>query len=133
MIMVVGAILLVASFGTYNIISTITHEKTRDIAIMKSVGLRAATVRSIFVLEAAFIGMAGTLIGWVLGYILCIVVGMIEFRSGFTDMTHLPILYAPKHYAIAGAVGMLSSLIAGYFPARKAARVQPVDIIRGAS
>ena len=133
MVMVVGAILLVASFGTYNIISTITHEKTRDIAIMKSVGLRAATVRSIFVLEAAFIGMAGTLIGWMLGYILCIFVGMIEFRSGFTDMTHLPILYAPKHYAIAGAVGMLSSLIAGYFPARKAARVQPVDIIRGAS
>ncbi|MEN9753682.1 MAG: hypothetical protein RLZ07_64 [Pseudomonadota bacterium] len=133
MVMVVGAILLVASFGTYNIISTITHEKTRDIAIMKSVGLRAATVRSIFVLEAAFIGMAGTLIGWMLGYILCIFVGMIEFRSGFTDMTHLPILYAPKHYALAGAVGMLSSLIAGYFPARKAARVQPVDIIRGAS
>ena len=39
---VVGAILLVASFGTYNIISTITHEKTRDIAIMKSLGLREA-------------------------------------------------------------------------------------------
>ncbi len=36
---VVGAILLVASFGTYNIISTITHEKSRDIAIMKSLGL----------------------------------------------------------------------------------------------
>lgn len=133
MVMVVGAILLVASFGTYNIISTITHEKTHDIAIMKSVGLRAATVRSIFVLEAAFIGGAGTIVGWILGYLLCFFVGMIEFRSGFTDMTHLPILYAPKHYAVSGGVGMLSSLIAGYFPARKAARVQPVDIIRGAS
>ena len=49
---VVGAILLVASFGTYNIISTITHEKTRDIAILKSLGLREATVRRIFVIEA---------------------------------------------------------------------------------
>ena len=39
---VVGAILLVASFGTYNIISTITHEKSRDIAIMKSLGFRDA-------------------------------------------------------------------------------------------
>jgi len=123
----------VASFGTYNIISTITHEKTRDIAIMKSVGLRSATVRSIFVLEAAMIGCAGTVIGWILGYMLCVLVGMIEFRSGFTDMTHLPILYAPKHYTLAGTVGLLSSLIAGFFPARKAARVQPVDIIRGAS
>ena len=49
---VVGAILLVASFGTYNIISTITHEKTRDIAILKSLGLREAAVRRIFVIEA---------------------------------------------------------------------------------
>ena len=133
MVMVVGAILLVASFGTFNIISTITHEKTRDIAILKSLGLRASTVRGIFVLEAAMIGIAGTLIGWVLGFGLSAAVGSLEFRSGFTDMTHLPILYAPKHYALAGVVGILSSLIAGYFPARKAAAVQPVDIIRGAS
>ena len=65
---VVGAILLVASFGTYNIISTITHEKTRDIAIMKSLGIREATVRRIFVLEALVIGLIGALAGWVFGY-----------------------------------------------------------------
>ena len=59
MFTVVGAILLVASFGTYNIISTITHEKTRDIAIMKSLGLPSRTVRRIFVLEAMIIGVAG--------------------------------------------------------------------------
>ncbi len=53
---VVGAILLVASFGTYNIISTITHEKARDIAIMKSLGLSEFTVRSIFIVEALIIG-----------------------------------------------------------------------------
>ena len=61
---VVGAILLVASFGTYNIISTITHEKTRDIAIMKSLGLSERTVRSIFVLEALLIGVVGALVGF---------------------------------------------------------------------
>ena len=43
---IVGAILLVASFGTYNIISTITHEKTRDIAILKSLGFRDQTIRA---------------------------------------------------------------------------------------
>ena len=58
---VVGAILLVASFGTYNIISTITHEKTRDIAIMKSLGFRARTVRRIFLIEALVIGLIGFL------------------------------------------------------------------------
>lgn len=133
MFMVVGAILLVASFGTYNIISTITHEKTRDIAILKSLGLREGTVRNIFVLEAGLIGVLGLLVGWVFGFLLCQAVGSIEFKSGFTDMTHLPILYAPKHYLLAGLVGLSSSLIAGFFPARKAAAAQPVAIIRGAS
>ena len=69
---VVGAILLVASFGTYNIISTITHEKARDIAIMKSLGLSEFTVRSIFVIEALIIGLVGALAGFVLGYLLCL-------------------------------------------------------------
>jgi lipoprotein-releasing system permease protein len=64
---VVGAILLVASFGTYNIISTITHEKARDIAIMKSLGLNERKVRSIFVIEAMLIGIVGGLAGFVLG------------------------------------------------------------------
>ncbi len=133
MFMVVGAILLVASFGTYNIISTITHEKTRDIAILKSLGLRERTVRNIFVIEAGLIGVLGLLVGWIFGFLLCQAVGSIEFKSGFSDLTHLPILYAPKHYLIAGLVGLTSSLVAGYFPARKAAAAQPVAIIRGAS
>jgi lipoprotein-releasing system permease protein len=130
---VVGAILLVASFGTYNIISTITHEKARDIAIMKSLGLREVTVRRIFVLEALLIGAIGALIGWVLGYLMCRALGTIEFKSPFMDATRLPLAYSPLHYAIAAGVAMVSSVAAGYFPARKAAHVHPVDIIRGAT
>ena len=133
MFTVVGAILLVASFGTYNIISTITHEKTRDIAIMKSLGLREATVRRIFVLEALVIGCIGALAGWVLGYALSLGLGTVEFKSPFMDATRLPLAYSFLHYAIAAWVALVSSLIAGFFPARKAARVYPVDIIRGAT
>jgi lipoprotein-releasing system permease protein len=133
MLMVVGAILLVASFGTYNIISTITHEKTRDIAILKSLGFREDVVRRIFVLEGMIIGLAGVLLGWLFGYLLCLGLGLVEFKSGFTDATHLPLLYSPRHYAIAGSVALLASMLAGYLPARKAASVHPVDIIRGAS
>lgn len=130
---VVGAILLVASFGTYNIISTITHEKTRDIAIMKSLGIPAKTVRRIFVTEALIIGVLGMLAGWVLGYWLSVLMGTIEIRSPFMDTTHLPIYYAFSHYVLAGAVALAASLIAGFFPARKAASVRPVEIIRGAT
>jgi len=130
---VVGAILLVASFGTYNIISTITHEKARDIAIMRSLGLSERTVRSIFVVEAMLIGIAGGLAGFVLGYLLCLGLGSIEIKSPFMDMNHLPLAYNSGHYAIAMGVALASSLAAGYMPARKAARVHPVDIIRGAT
>jgi lipoprotein-releasing system permease protein len=130
---VVGAILLVASFGTYNIISTITHEKTRDIAIMKSLGFTERTVRAIFLLEALLIGTAGTVVGWGLGYVLCLMLESIEFKSPFMDVTHLPLYYTPVHYALAGLVALTASGIAGYLPARKAASLHPVDIIRGAS
>lgn len=133
MFTIVGAILLVASFGTYNIISTITHEKTRDIAILKSMGFTAARVRRIFLVEALIIGAAGVLLGWVLGYIFCLALGTIEFRSPFIDATRLPIYYVWTHYVIAGAVALVSSALAGLLPARKAAGVRPVEIIRGAS
>ena len=130
---VVGAILLVASFGTYNIISTITHEKARDIAIMKSLGLSEATVRSIFVIEAVIIGLAGALLGFVLGYLLSRALGAVKITNPFLDSDHLPLAYNYLHYLLAGMVALVSSVVAGYEPARKAARLYPVEIIRGAT
>ena len=130
---IVGAILLVASFGTYNIISTITHEKARDIAIMKSLGLRETTVRGIFVVEAQIIGLAGALAGFGLGYLLCLALGSVEIKNPFMDAARLPIAYDVRHYLIAAGVALFSSFAAGYMPARKAARLHPVEIIRGAT
>jgi lipoprotein-releasing system permease protein len=130
---VVGAILLVASFGTYNIISTITHEKSRDIAIMKSLGLREFTVRMIFVTEALIIGLIGGLAGFALGYLLCVGLGSIRITNPFIDSNYLPLAYTYVHYLMAGMVALVSSVIAGYQPARKAARGNPVEIIRGAT
>jgi len=130
---VVGAILLVASFGTFNIISTITHEKARDIAIMKSLGLAEVTVRGIFLVEALMIGLAGAVVGYALGYLLCLGLGSIRITNPFVDSDRLPLVYEPLHYALAGAVALVSSFAAGYQPARKAARQHPVDIIRGAT
>ena len=130
---IVGAILLVASFGTYNIISTITHEKARDIAILKSLGFRDRTVRSIFIIESLLVGFAGSALGWVFGYLLTRGLASLEFKTPYSDNNHLPVIYSVKHYALATAVALLSSLVAGYFPARAAAKLHPVDIIRGAT
>jgi lipoprotein-releasing system permease protein len=130
---IVGAILLVASFGTYNIISTITHEKTRDIAILKSLGFMDQTIRAIFIFEALLVGFVGAVLGWIFGYLLTRGLASLEFKTPFSDFNHLPVLYSAKHYALATGVALLSSLVAGYFPARSAARLHPVDIIRGAT
>ena len=90
-------------------------------------------VRAIFVIEAGLIGFAGALIGFALGYALCAALGTVTIRNPLTDVTRLPIAYSPVHYAMAAGVAIISSLAAGYLPARKAARLHPVDIIRGAT
>ena len=112
---IVGAILLVASFGTYNIISTITHEKTRDIAILKSLGFRDRTIRSIFIIEAVLIGLVGAILGWIFGYLLTRGLASLEFSNPFSDSNHLPVLYSTKHYLLATGVALLSSSDSGLF------------------
>ena len=131
---VMGAMLLTSSFATYNIISTITNEKRQDIAIMKSLGMREVSVRRIFIIEAAIIGVVGTLFGWVIGYLLCFGWSQITIYNTLTG-TNVPIsiYYSPVHYIVAGGISLLCCTGAAFFPARKATRVHPVEIIRGAS
>jgi len=90
-------------------------------------------VQSIFVIEALIIGLTGALCGFVLGYLMCIALGAVEIKSPFVDSNHLPLVYNVSHYLIAAGVALLSSVSAGYVPARKAARLHPVEIIRGAT
>jgi lipoprotein-releasing system permease protein len=131
---VMGAMLLSSSFATYNIISTITHEKRHDIAIMKSLGMREASVRRIFILESAMMGSVGILFGWLLGYLLCYAWSLITIFNPLTGATvPLQIYYSPTHYIATGAISILCCAVAAFFPARKATRVHPVEIIRGAS
>ena len=131
---VMGAMLLTSSFATYNIISTITHEKRQDIAIMKSLGMRESSVRRIFIIEAAIIGVVGILFGSLLGYALCYSWSKITIYNTLTGTTvPLSIYYSPMHYVVAGGISLLCCTGAAFFPARKATRVHPVEIIRGAS
>jgi lipoprotein-releasing system permease protein len=131
---VMGAMLLTSSFATYNIISTITNEKRQDIAIMKSLGMREVSVRRIFIIEAAIIGVVGTLFGWIIGYLLCFGWSQISIYNTLTGTTvPISIYYSPVHYIVAGGISLVCCTGAAFFPARKATRVHPVEIIRGAS
>ena len=64
---VVGAILLVAAFGIYNIISTVVYEKTRDIAILKSLGFTERDIQAIFLTEGLIVGLLGAFVGAFVG------------------------------------------------------------------
>ena len=131
---VVGAILLVAGFGIFNIVSIITHEKARDVAILKSMGFRERDVRMIFMAEGALMGGLGGLLGAVFGAAITAYLGTVEFRvPGSTEISTLPVMWNGLHYAIACAMALGAAAIAGYLPARKASRGNPVDIIRGAT
>lgn len=131
---VVGAILLVASFGIYNTISTIVMEKTRDIAIMKSMGFHARDIRVIFVMEGIFLGLLGTVFGILMGLGLMWVLAQVEINiPEMEDVEGLPLYYGLDQFVVAALFALASSIGASYLPARKGARVQPVDILRGAA
>jgi lipoprotein-releasing system permease protein len=132
---VVAAILLVAGFGIFNIVSTITHEKARDIAILKSLGFPERDMRRLFLIEGLSIGAAGSVLGWLVGLGLTFTLSQLKFElSGPTgELTRLPLSWSVAHYLIAGGIALASAGVAGYLPARRAARLNPVDIIRGAT
>src|SRR5208337_2123020 len=131
---VVGAILIVASFGIYNVISTVVLEKTRDIAIMKSVGFHARDILFIFLIEGAFVGVIGSIIGTALGLSMMEGLSRVQIKTPFnTEPTPIPLDWGYSPIALGIGFAMASSLAAAYLPARKGARVHPVDILRGAA
>jgi lipoprotein-releasing system permease protein len=131
---VVSAILVVASFGIYNTLSTIVMEKTRDIAILKSMGFHARDVRTIFLLEGLIIGCIGSVFGLLAGAGLMRILANIALRPpGVSEVVQLPIWWGPEQFALATVFALASCLAAAYLPAKRASQVHPVDILRGAT
>lgn len=128
---VVSAVLVVAAFGIYNIISTIVMEKLRDIAILKSMGFRARDIKRIFLVQGFLLGLAGILTGLPLGCLLMLGLGQIIFRPPGIDPLKMPIDWGAPQFLIAAAFAMGAAIMASWLPARKGASVLPVSILRG--
>jgi len=122
-------ILLVAGFGIYNIMNMTINEKIKEIAILKAMGFSGGDVTIIFLLQAIAIGILGGVVGILLGFLIATWVNHIPFKIG--GLSHLPMAYDPKDYSLAFFFGLITTLVAGYLPARKASKVDPVEIIRG--
>lgn len=129
---VVSAVLIVAAFGIYNIISTVVMEKHKDIAILKSMGYRAYDIQMIFLMQGIILGVWGVLAGLPLGCLLMLGLMQIKFTPpGGTDLVSMPIDWGVPQFLIAAVFAFAASLLASYLPARKGARVLPIDILRG--
>jgi len=129
---VVSAVLIVAAFGIYNVISTVVMEKQRDISILKSIGFYARDIRRIFLIQGVILGLIGTLIGLPLGSALMSGLMQIHITPPWrSEHAQMPIDWGWEQFAIAAAFAMASAVLAALLPARKAAHVQPVDILRG--
>ena len=129
---VVSAVLLVAAFGIYNIIFTIIMEKQKDIAILKSMGFRAQDIQWIFIIQGCFLGIAGVVLGIPFGMSLMYAMSLVEMKPpGVTEVVNLPIDWSLPQFFIAGGFAFLAAVMASYLPAKKGAKVLPVDILRG--
>jgi lipoprotein-releasing system permease protein len=121
------SILLVAAFGIYNILSATITQKINDIAILKALGFKGRDVIRIFITEAVIMGIIGNFLGLCFGGILIYVLSHIQLSG--TNST-FPIYFEPKLFAQSFLLGLIITICAGYFPARKAANVDPVSIFR---
>ncbi|SDG03469.1 ABC transporter permease [Epilithonimonas hungarica] len=122
-------ILIVAGFGIYNIMNMTVSEKIREIAILKAMGFDGKDIVHIFLVQSVIIGLIGGFIGLLLGFAVAFMVDSIPFKIASFDT--LPITYLPSDYILAMVFGLAITFIAGYLPARKASKVDPVEILRG--
>lgn len=129
----VGIVLLiVAGFGIYNILNMMIYEKMDSIAILKATGFSGGDVKKIFLLIALSIGIFGGLSGLLFGFILSTIIDNIPFNTpSLPTIKTYPINYNYIFYLIGFSFSIITTYFAGWFPARKASKVDPVIIIRG--
>lgn len=129
---VVTTLLVVAGFGIYNIMNMTIYDKMKDIAILKATGFESLNIVRIFIFQALFIGIMGGLLGLMIGFIISYILSQTPFNGGeFLSVETFPVNMNIKYYLFGMTFGVVSTLLAGYFPARKASKIDPVNILRG--
>ena len=130
---VVGiTLLIVAGFGIYNILNMMIYEKMDTIAILKATGFSGSDVRKIFLGIALTIGFVGGTVGLIFGFLLSLLIDQVPFvTAALPTITTYPVSYYPGYYIVGITFALITTWFAGFFPARKASRIDPVIIIRG--
>lgn len=120
---IAGVSLLVGGIMIATIQLISVTERTKEIGLMKAIGALDRDVLRLFLVEAALIGLAGSLVGIAVG----LGAGAAMVRGFFEDDVAFVVPY--RWIAVAVGVGVLTGLVAGYLPARRATRIQPVEAL----
>lgn len=125
-------LLIVSGFGIYNILNMLIYEKMDTIAILKATGFAGSDVKKIFIVISLSIGVSGAFAGVIFGFLMSLLIDAIPFEAAsLPTVSTYPIDYGIQYYTIATLFALLTTFLAGWMPAKKASKVDPVVIIRG--
>ncbi|WP_165077829.1 MULTISPECIES: ABC transporter permease [unclassified Desulfovibrio] len=133
MFILLAMVVLIGSFSIVTSLVMLVMEKTRDIAVMMSMGATRRMIRRIFMLQGCIIGLVGTLLGYAFGLGLGWLLKryrFIKLPENVYTLDHLPISITLSDVLIVGASAMLLCFLATLYPARQAARLQPAEALR---
>ncbi len=133
MFIILTLIILVAAFNIIGTLIMVVMEKTRDIAILKSMGATRRSIMKIFMIEGLVIGLVGTLLGLLGGYLLCKLLATYQFIELPRDVYYistLPVKMEPLDVTLIALAAIVISLVATVYPAWQASRLDPAEAIR---
>ena len=133
MAIMLALVVLVGSFSIITTLVMLVMEKTRDIAVLMSMGATRNSIRRIFVCQGVIIGAVGTTLGFVLGLAVCFLLKRYQFiklPEGVYSLDYLPVLLFWTDLVAIGAGAMAICFLATIYPSRQAARLEPVEALR---
>jgi lipoprotein-releasing system permease protein len=129
----IGLIVMVAALNIVASLVLLVMEKSRDIAILRTMGASAGVIRRIFIYQGLTIGLVGTVGGTVLGLLACAILNryeLIRLPSDVYQITHLPFLVEATDVAIVVVSAIGVCLLATLYPSRQAGRIDPAEALR---
>jgi lipoprotein-releasing system permease protein len=129
-------LLLMVLIGAFNIISTlimVVMEKRKDIAILQSMGATRESIRRIFLIKGCVIGVVGTFLGVLLGLAISVLIQeyrFIELPKDVFLISTVPVRIYLSNFTLVALASLVVCLVASIYPARQAAKLDPVEIIR---
>lgn len=133
MFIILAMIVLVGSFSIVTTLVMLVIQKTKDIAVLMSIGANVKSIRSIFMLQGTFIGLAGTLIGFLIGVPLSLLLKKYQFiklPSNVYPVDYLPVRLETLDMLAIGGAAFLLCFLATIYPARRAASLSPSEALR---